>query len=69
MLKLPCNEESLKEIREFIINSKDKDGCTLLHLAVQKSDKGLVKYLIDHGADVNAKDDDEIIDIFQKMER
>ena len=40
-----------------LANAKDRFGVTALHLAAQK-DAALTKCLIDHGADVNARDND-----------
>ena len=37
------------------INAKTKDGYTALHFAVLRGDYDTAKYLIDNGADVNAK--------------
>jgi hypothetical protein len=44
--------------RGFDINSKDKYGRTVLHLAVRARLFEAVKYLIANGADVNAQDND-----------
>lgn len=37
------------------VNTKDSEGYTLLHRAVEKNDHEKVKMLIDNGADVNAE--------------
>jgi cytohesin len=44
-------------VRGADVNSKDKDGCAPLHLAVSSGHKDVVELLIAKGADVNAKDD------------
>ena len=55
-----CRSES-KEIRQlaieclssgFDINQETRSGATGLHLAVQKGDNGLIKSLLEHGANV-----------------
>ncbi|MBD3350579.1 MAG: hypothetical protein GF364_03735 [Candidatus Lokiarchaeota archaeon] len=49
------------EIIDFLIENtdfdkRDKDGYTILHLAVLKEDYDLTKFLLDHGADPNLTD-------------
>ncbi|MFC1795253.1 ankyrin repeat domain-containing protein, partial [Planctomycetota bacterium] len=46
------------EKKTELLNLKDKDGRTLLHLAVGSADGDIVKLLLDKGADINAKDDE-----------
>jgi ankyrin repeat protein len=36
------------------VNSRDADGFTALHHAAARGDNEVIKYLIDHGADVRA---------------
>ncbi|MHC4752085.1 MAG: ankyrin repeat domain-containing protein [Planctomycetota bacterium] len=40
------------------VNLKDKEGRTPLHLAAESADRDIVKFLLDKGAKVNAKDDE-----------
>lgn len=42
-----------------LINSKDQDGFTVLHLAADRGNKEIVKFLIDSGADLNVKSDED----------
>ena len=53
------------------VNSKDKDGWTLLHEAASEGHKQIVKLLVTKGADVNANDDDgeTPLDVAAKPER
>lgn len=48
------------EIPKRYINISDKNGKTVLHYAVLEANKELVKWLIDQGASVNAKDKDSL---------
>lgn len=49
----------LKQIdREELINTKMHNGWTWLHLSIMNGDGDAVKYLIESGADVNAKSND-----------
>ncbi|GFX74022.1 ankyrin-1 [Trichonephila clavipes] len=41
----------------FHINDKGNCGFSLLHIAAQEGNLNVVKYLIDHGADVNSEND------------
>lgn len=41
------------------INSKDEDGFTVLHLAADRGYLDIVTFLIDSGADLNIKTDEE----------
>ena len=41
----------------LVVNTKDKDGKTPLHIAVWENDYEKVEALVKSGADVNAKDD------------
>ena len=40
---------------------------SLLHLAVENNDKDFVNYLLDKGADINAKDSDNSTPLYSKM--
>lgn len=42
-----------------IINSKDADGYTVLHLSADRGYLDIVTFLIDSGADLNIRTDDE----------
>lgn len=41
------------------VNSKDKDGKTPLHLAVQSGNKDVIEFLLAQGAEIDAKDNKE----------
>lgn len=65
----------LKTIQELIaqgqVDVKDKDefGSTAMHLAAEEGHDQIVQYLIDHGVDVNAKDDLDRTPIFYATDR
>lgn len=40
------------------VNQKDSQGCTALHWAADKGHLDIIKALIQHGADIQAKDTD-----------
>ncbi|GAA5797353.1 acyl-CoA-binding protein [Helicostylum pulchrum] len=42
-----------------LLNSKDQDGFTVLHLASDRGNIDIVKYLIDAGADLNIQTDED----------
>ncbi len=46
---------SVKHQNETLINKYDLSGYTPLSIAMGRPNKKLIKYLIDHGANVNAK--------------
>jgi len=48
------DEESMAEL----INNQTKSGTTALHCALSKASVDLIRYLFEHGADPNLKDDD-----------
>jgi ankyrin repeat protein len=50
--------QAIKENAD-IINNKDEDGFTVLHLASDRGYLDIVKFLVDSGADLNIKTDDE----------
>jgi ankyrin repeat protein len=43
------------------VNRMNKHGRTALHLAIQYGHADIVTYLLDHGADINKKENDDII--------
>lgn len=57
-----CLDGDISAVRETLdrrpelINTPDADGNTLLHYAVSTDNLEMVKLLVEHGADVNAKD-------------
>lgn len=52
-------EKLTQSINANNINSKDEDGFTALHLAADRGHLEIVKLLIDAGADLDIKTDDE----------
>lgn len=58
-----ASKGDLKRIAELVatdpsvVSSKDKNGKTPLHLAVEEDHKDVAEFLINHGADVNARDE------------
>lgn len=56
-------QNNLTKLKESLnadnINSKDEDGFTALHLAADRGHVEAVKLLIDAGADLDIKTDDE----------
>ncbi|KAI8877099.1 ACBP-domain-containing protein [Backusella circina FSU 941] len=56
------NQEALSKLLEHdksLINSKDDEGLSALHYAADRGNVGCVELLIQHGADVNIKTDEE----------
>jgi hypothetical protein len=49
-LALGCHED-----RDLALHGAPLDGATLLHMAVEYEDVDVARWLIDHGADVNAR--------------
>lgn len=49
-LALGCHED-----RDLALHGAPLDGATLLHIAVEYEDLDVARWLIDHGADVNAR--------------
>ncbi|KAI5963556.1 SWI6 [Candida pseudojiufengensis] len=49
---LLSNDKKLIEFKTNIINSKDDEGNTALHIAIEKENKWLIKILLELGADV-----------------
>ncbi|PON81820.1 Transmembrane protein [Trema orientale] len=43
-----------KQLKKKVLNAEDHDGNTLLHIAARRGLEGVVKNLIDNGADVNS---------------
>ncbi|KAK6463035.1 hypothetical protein DFJ63DRAFT_101423 [Scheffersomyces coipomensis] len=61
-LQRACKKGSLEEVKNYIsrgasANEKDFCGFTCLHEAALAGHTSIVKYLLDHGADVNAQSD------------
>ncbi len=52
-----CIEQILKA-EPSLLNEKDEEGYTPLHLAVIAGNTAIVKYLISQGADFNAVDNE-----------
>lgn len=55
----------VRTVSEFVgqnpdlISSTDADGATLLHVAAEADSAEVAEYLLDQGADVNARDADD----------
>ena len=50
-----CIQQLLKA-SPSLVNAADEEGYTALHLAVIAGNKIVIRYLLDHGADVNFLD-------------
>lgn len=65
--KTPLHHAHSKEIAQLLlehhsqINAKSKKGSTPLHIAAARGNSKLVEFLIDKGADIEAKDNDGFI--------
>ena len=40
-----------------LVRAKDADGATALHFATEQGNREMVRLLLEHGADINARDD------------
>jgi ankyrin repeat protein len=67
----PTHYEHSKEyalILQRLINARDKDGKTLMHVAAASGDRNLCRRLQDNGSDVNAQDKDGKAPLHDAME-
>lgn len=56
-IHIPQQEPQI-DLKDVIIKyGNNSDGLSVLHYAITKGDKNVVKVLLDHGADVNARDE------------
>lgn len=57
-------DNNIEKVKEYLQspnltpNSRDQNGYTPIHAAVEYAHLDLLKYLIDHGGDINVKDSD-----------
>ena len=51
--------KELLELDAALISARDSDGSTPLHCATWKGHQGVVEVLLSHGADVNARNNNE----------
>lgn len=51
-----ASENVCRDYLRNVIERKDRDGKTLLHHAVKNNEINFIKFLIESGADINAKD-------------
>lgn len=63
-LWIAAADNNIEKVKEFLEspnltpNSRDQNGYTPIHAAAEYAHLDLLKYLIDHGGDVNVKDSD-----------